>query len=693
MEIQGLSKAQNTHYQHGVPPESGMLSSGTTTGIVSRQTSHENDNSFGSQSDNNNNNRPSSAPLHLLAQNGSGAGLCVQQKQGESSSTLPEDVQVAHIELCNLNVMKEKEYSDLDLPPDFVRAELKYGEENEDGVLQMALPLFDGEEDGYTAQCEQRKQHRESGMRGDACPSASDGTTRSSEAKNPKEFYVVFNRVHEDEEKCSKSSYGPSEVQHIPVYPQSQDSNLTIKPKSSSTCSVHSLSTISRLGNETGGKQEAVKRTMALKEDRVKRSDERLSGVMSCGDLVSVDQAPGHLTGCETKQDTADILADNNSLALMADYVNLSGSGNGDSATDGPPETFSGTIMINNQSIIVTIENGVLTLAAPPEGYTYKEDAVVSLKEHLGMKEHEDIVLLNYEGGTKSLGKMTEDEGGAVSDSEELTLTDDCSLSELGALDNCPSVKREEGTLCDSDSTAQNPRGPTEDDLQPSNLVSPAVLAKKGVAVSYRCPQPGCSDAFESRQKLKMHLVIHAEDQRPFKCTVDGCDWSFTTSYKLKRHLQSHDKVRPYECEHENCGRRFTTIYNLKAHARAHEQEDAFACELCGERFRSATRLANHQRTHFEPERPHKCEFPGERELPSLTFYILSSLNTQLDKIVIIIRTSVPCPRNTYAPCLQGKPLWCPVSQTFLNLIELKIFLCPYSRATNQEKRERPLIL
>ncbi|XP_027002352.2 zinc finger protein ZXDC isoform X1 [Tachysurus fulvidraco] len=588
MEIQGLSNAQNTHYQHGVLPESGMSSSGTTTGTVPRQTS--NDNSFGLQTDNNNN-RPSSAPLRLLAQNGSAARLCVQQKRSESSSTLSEDVQVAHVELCNLNVMKEKEFGDLDLTPDFVRAELKYGEENED-VLQMALPLFDGEEDGYTAQCEQ--QHR------DMCPSVSDRTPASSEDKNPKEFYVVFNKTHD---VCEEDREKRADAQHDLLYPETQDGNLTIKTKPSSTRSVDSLTTESKLGNETGsetdGKQEAETRSMAKRPD-----------VMSCSDLVSV--AAGH--------ENTDLLADNNSQALMADYVNLSGSGNGDG-----PETFSGTIMINNQSIIVTIENGVLTLAATPEGYTYKEDAVVSLKEHLGVKEHEDIVLLNYEGGTKSLGKMAEDEdeGGAVSDSEELTLTDDCSLSELGALDNCPSVKREQGTLFDSDSTPQKPRCSNEDDLQPSNLVS---LAKKGVAVSFRCPQPGCACAFESRQKLKMHLVFHAEDQRPFKCTMEGCGWSFTTSYKLKRHLQSHDKVRPYECEYENCGRRFTTVYNLKAHARAHEQEDAFACELCGERFRSATRLANHQRTHFEPERPHKCEFPG-CEKAFITFSALFSHN------------------------------------------------------------------
>ncbi|TVK90503.1 Zinc finger protein ZXDC [Bagarius yarrelli] len=620
MEIQGLSNAQNTHYQHGVPIESGMSSSGTTTGNVCRQTLRVDHNICGSQSDDNNN-RPSSAPLRLLAQNGSGARLCVRQKPGESSSTLPEDFQPAHIELCDLNVMKEKECGDLALPPDFVRAELKYGEENEDGVLQMALPIFDEEEEGYTTQCEQRQQHRELLMTADSCPSTTDRTTGASEAKN---LYVVFNKVPSvckaDEEKRAERSKALQRAHHPPAVhlsPELQDGNMTSKTKLSPTCGANCSTTNSKLISEAGPvtdrKQEAEKCSF-------RKVDEKLSAGLL------VEQTSATLTKCETKQDPNDLLVDNNSTAFKADCVNLVAIGNGDAATDGPPETFSGTIMINNQSIIVTIENGVLTLAAPPEGYTYKEDSVVSLKEHLGSKAHDDIVLLNYESGTKSLGEMAEDEGGAMSDSEELTLTDDCSLSELNALDTCPSVKREEGTLCETDSAAQTPRGSTDEDLQPSILVSPSVLTKKGVAVSYGCSHAGCACAFESRQKLKMHLVFHTEDQRPFKCTVEGCGWSFTTSYKLKRHLQSHDKVRPYECEYENCGRRFTTIYNLKAHARAHEQEDAFACELCGERFRSATRLANHQRTHFEPERPHKCEFPG-CEKAFITFSALFSHN------------------------------------------------------------------
>uniref|UniRef100_A0A3P8TC96 C2H2-type domain-containing protein n=1 Tax=Amphiprion percula TaxID=161767 RepID=A0A3P8TC96_AMPPE len=78
--------------------------------------------------------------------------------------------------------------------------------------------------------------------------------------------------------------------------------------------------------------------------------------------------------------------------------------------------------------------------------------------------------------------------------------------------------------------------------------------------------KPGCFCTFDTRQKLKVHLLNHAEDPRPYQCNVEGCGWAFATSYKLKRHRQSHDKQR-------------------------------------------ATRLTNHQRVHFEPQRPHKLHW------------------------------------------------------------------------------------
>ncbi|XP_068109175.1 zinc finger protein ZXDC [Hyperolius riggenbachi] len=143
------------------------------------------------------------------------------------------------------------------------------------------------------------------------------------------------------------------------------------------------------------------------------------------------------------------------------------------------------------------------------------------------------------------------------------------------------------------------------------NLGEALDLARKGVLLVFRCPQPGCAKAFDRKQQLKVHLLSHAEERRPYKCQVDDCGWSFTTLYKLKRHLQSHDKRRPFACEAPGCGKSFTTVYNLKAHIKAHEQENLFRCEACGFAFPTATKLGAHRRTHFEPERPYKCEFEG----------------------------------------------------------------------------------
>ncbi|XP_065543889.1 zinc finger protein ZXDC [Lathamus discolor] len=148
---------------------------------------------------------------------------------------------------------------------------------------------------------------------------------------------------------------------------------------------------------------------------------------------------------------------------------------------------------------------------------------------------------------------------------------------------------------------------------------------------AFPCPEPRCGEAFPRKQQLRLHrLSAHGggeEDRgaaaRPFCCPVPGCAWSFATAYKLRRHLHSHDKLRPFACAAPGCSKRFTTVYNLRAHSRAHEQEAAHKCELCGQRFPSAARLAAHRRrSHLEPERPYRCDFPGcER-----TFITVSAL-------------------------------------------------------------------
>uniref|UniRef100_A0A3Q3WKM8 C2H2-type domain-containing protein n=1 Tax=Mola mola TaxID=94237 RepID=A0A3Q3WKM8_MOLML len=218
----------------------------------------------------------------------------------------------------------------------------------------------------------------------------------------------------------------------------------------------------------------------------------------------------------------------------------------------------------------------------------------------------------------------------ATSVDNRLALVDDCSLSELGtALDSLPIIKQEVGGMCavtDADLVTSHPKATVSDCDNGEFQSVPLIRSKKETMASFGCPEPGCSCEFETRQKLKVHLLNHAEDPRPYQCTIEGCGWAFATSYKLKRHLQSHDKQRPHTCQFEGCGRRFTTVYNLKAHVKVHKQDNAFICEICSARFRSATRLTNHQRVHFEPQRPHKCEFPG-CEKTFITFSALFSHN------------------------------------------------------------------
>ncbi|KAB0402123.1 hypothetical protein E2I00_014172, partial [Balaenoptera physalus] len=67
---------------------------------------------------------------------------------------------------------------------------------------------------------------------------------------------------------------------------------------------------------------------------------------------------------------------------------------------------------------------------------------------------------------------------------------------------------------------------------------------------------------------------------------------------------------------------KFTTVYNLRAHMKGHEQESLFKCEVCAERFPTHAKLSSHQRSHFEPERPYKCDFPGCEK----TFITVSAL-------------------------------------------------------------------
>lgn len=660
MEIQGLSDAQNIHCQHGALHRlaSSPLRSATGSihGFIS--TDSDADRLSESQGDNINKHRPRTSAFHLLVENGSGAVCSAAEPRSTDERRLLRSVNKPIGGLHNINTQTENVPQSLHDSPECVWSAWQSESESEEGVLKMAQPSFQREEEPlpqrqltlpFAALRQQREDgafkhsclHRGSSPR--SCPTVHGGTIPHGHVG----FDVVREDVNNEANKhradlfiCDKMKGKTSECSTSPsgVFMEAGNSSDVILCESNDTFNYLDTQVMKKAEHVFNGLNDTSVLANAkqaiyqhIVEDAVLTNK---NGDKVCGQICAENSESNNKLVKEVSSHSSSALISGSPVIFetmdttdfISDSTGLQEAVNPGTASSSPPasETFSGTITINNQSITVTIENGVLTLAAQPEGYVHKEDDMISLKEHLGMKDHEDIVLLNYDSGTKSIGKIStlavpssfqQDEprpGLSVSDSE-LALVDDCSLSELGtSLDSCPIIKQEAGDLCavtEADLVAPNPKVAEHDngDLQSVQLTR----SKKETVTSFHCPGPGCNSTFDTRQKLKVHLLNHAEDPRPYQCTVKGCGWAFGTTYKLRRHLQSHDKQRPHTCHFEGCGRRFTTVYNLKAHIKAHQQDNAFVCEICSERFRSASRLTNHQRVHFEPQRPHKCEFPG----------------------------------------------------------------------------------
>lgn len=99
----------------------------------------------------------------------------------------------------------------------------------------------------------------------------------------------------------------------------------------------------------------------------------------------------------------------------------------------------------------------------------------------------------------------------------------------------------------------------------------------------HKCPNPDCGKIFETKGKLKKHMVVHGE--RSFACMHEGCTKSFPDKSKLKRHQLVHTKEKHYQCE--ICLKRFSLDFNLRTHIRTHTGLKPYACEYpgCNKRF------------------------------------------------------------------------------------------------------------
>ena len=80
-------------------------------------------------------------------------------------------------------------------------------------------------------------------------------------------------------------------------------------------------------------------------------------------------------------------------------------------------------------------------------------------------------------------------------------------------------------------------------------------------------------------------------------CMAPGCDKAYNTKFNLKRHVNSHHlKTHRHVCD--LCERQFSSNQNLIEHQYLHNGKKPFACRTCSKRFRQASQLSLHKRTH-----------------------------------------------------------------------------------------------
>uniref|UniRef100_A0A8C4TK08 Si:dkey-156n14.3 n=1 Tax=Erpetoichthys calabaricus TaxID=27687 RepID=A0A8C4TK08_ERPCA len=647
MEMQGLFAAQNTqHQQHGVSCREKLS---RTARDASRPAENEADlfhrGPLGKQS---------VEPLFRpLTQHGC-SGLF--STRGSCSSGSAAVQTYAAIGLRNVNALplpngKGREEKEGELKADF---------DNDDTGIQLAFPVL-LVEDGHTQSQQLLRQLQD----GAPLPSAQireSAVALTPIAKDNEEFYVVVNVVQEGDRSYRKEAGRGIPKVKDPVAMHDVSKDVTEAPIAEINSESEAVDYRRGLGSVTTSTCQSSSsegsRDTAVQGPPFKH---RAGCFVFASDSVDSDltasSQPSPLPDDSSssrsqleippdfQQTTSRCRGTNSALVEPAQngnqlyntfMENSPDTGMPDYPSPQTGDTFSGTIAINNQNLVLTIENGVLTLSASPDGgvhilqqhHQLKECAQIKDQLLLKNERHPGDRDTNIKVGEQRKNNECGDSAPSGHDSNP-NVNGDSAFSDSIAT-KASSKEVPDGTLFCALSESDMICAEAKEDLHSSFVLTEneelqmATMSKKGVVVLYHCTQPNCSLAFDTKHKLKLHLLSHTEDKRPFKCTVEGCSWSFTTSYKLKRHLQSHDKTRPFTCDWDSCGRKFTTIYNLKAHVKAHEQESNFVCDVCSERFRTSTKLTIHHRSHFEPERPYKCEFPGCEK----TFITFSSLHS-----------------------------------------------------------------
>lgn len=124
----------------------------------------------------------------------------------------------------------------------------------------------------------------------------------------------------------------------------------------------------------------------------------------------------------------------------------------------------------------------------------------------------------------------------------------------------------------------------------------------------HKCLITGCDKSYSRKDNLRTHeLSVHAKEEWEHECDFSGCERKFPTKNKLKRHRNLHDRPMPYNCD--ICDQAFRKKRQLATHRTEHTGRLPYPCpeEGCEKDFRTPSALRKHILAHCWGEESYVC--------------------------------------------------------------------------------------
>uniref|UniRef100_A0ABM0MCR9 Zinc finger protein 91-like n=1 Tax=Saccoglossus kowalevskii TaxID=10224 RepID=A0ABM0MCR9_SACKO len=137
--------------------------------------------------------------------------------------------------------------------------------------------------------------------------------------------------------------------------------------------------------------------------------------------------------------------------------------------------------------------------------------------------------------------------------------------------------------------------------------IAPTSIKERPVPKNHSCAH--CGKHFVGKAALKIHKLVKHLGEKPFACEM--CNQRFVSASALITHRRRHTGEKPYKCN--ICGRLFRHSSTMKRHKllRHNVFRRPFECSECGKAFKVMGHLVMHKRIH-SGEKPFKCPDCGK---------------------------------------------------------------------------------